>query len=486
MKNRLKKNPYLKVSLYAFCTLAAAILFYQLSRDFSFVKTFFDYLFILLGPIVTGAIIAYLVNPLLNFYELTVFQKAFQKKRARRTISLVCAYLSALVIIGVLGLLIVPQLVRSVENMIANFSIYKDNAQSIVNELSAFSEKLFGESGNLSARLPGILEDAKNSILGTFSSLVTAIPDVLSFLTDLTTRVTNVFVGLVISVYLLADKERFAAQTKKMLCAFFKQQTVAHIVDFFHDMHDSVGGFIIAKVLDGAVVGVLAFLVFSIFSVPFALLISVILALCNIIPFFGQIIGPVIGGLILLVTAPEQLLWYIVMCVAIMVVDANLISPKLIGARIGISPFWIVLSLLVGGRLFGFWGMFLGSPVFAVLYGMFKRFLENRLKKRDFSASTADYYDFLHEEPLGIFHIAFKKEKDFSAPVPMQDVPEARKDDLSEPALGADAAGDSDRKARGKTKKHKKADTKPNEQEGVKPDDADKRDDGTETEKTLG
>ena len=311
--------------------------------------------------------------------------------------------------------------------MIANFSSYKENAQRIVNDLSGLYERVFGSGGGGTLQVQSLIEDAKNSILGTFSSLVTAIPDVLGFLTDLTTKVTNILVGFVISIYLLADKERFAAQCKKVLCAFFKKQTVAKIVDLCHDMHDSVGGFIIAKILDGVVVGVLAFITFTIFGVPFALLISVILALCNIIPFFGQIIGPVIGGLILLVTAPEQLLWYIIMCVVIMVVDANLISPKLIGARIGISPFWIVLSLLVGGRLFGFWGMFLGSPVFAVLYGMFKRFLENRLEKRDFSSKTADYYGFLHEEPLGIFHIAFKKDKDFSAPVPIENVPEARK-----------------------------------------------------------
>lgn len=428
MKKKWKKNPYLKVSLYAFGTIAACILFYQLSRDFSFISTFFGYLALIFGPVLYGGIFAYLLNPILNFYELTVFRRTKWKQGVRRVVSLVLTYLSALLLLGVLGVLIVPQLLESVDTMISNVPTYTANVQSFVDGLYAKAQELAGGQSAIAHQLTQVIDDTKNSVLSVFTSLVGAFPGFSAFLSGFTTEVTNVIVGIVVSVYLLGSKERFAAQSKKALSAFFKKKTVARVVDFFRDIHESVGGFILAKIIDGVIVGVLSFIVFSIFGVPFALLLAAIIAVCNIIPFFGQIIGPAIGVVILLVVAPAQVIWFILMCFIIMQIDGNVIGPRLIGKRIGISSFWTIVSLLAAGRMFGFWGMFLGAPVFAVLYGVIKRWLGQRLEARDCSSDTADYFDYLHEPPHGIMHIAFrKKKKSFSAPIPVEPPPKSKK-----------------------------------------------------------
>lgn len=211
--------------------------------------------------------------------------------------------------------------------------------------------------------------------------------------------VANAFIGLLIMIYLLNYKERLFAITRKIVNATCGQKRKASLYEFASVVNETFIGFIVGRIIDSFIIGVLTFIVLKICNIPFALMISVIVGITNVIPFFGPFIGAIPSVFILLLENPIDALYFVIIIVIIQQLDGNVIGPKIVGNAIGISSFWVLISVLIGGGLFGFTGMALGVPVFAVFYRYADKLMTASLKRKEKNTSTAYYFSL---EPYGL------------------------------------------------------------------------------------
>ena len=204
--------------------------------------------------------------------------------------------------------------------------------------------------------------------------------------------VANAFVGLLIMVYLLNYKERLFAIMRKLVNATCSTKRKARLYEFASIVNETFIGFIVGRIIDSFIIGVLTCIVMKIFGIPFALMISVIVGVTNVIPFFGPFIGAIPSVFILMLEQPIQALYFVIIIIVIQQIDGNIIGPKIVGNAIGISSFWVLISVLVGGGLFGFYGMALGVPVFAVIYRYADKLMMASLKRKEKNTDTAYYF----------------------------------------------------------------------------------------------
>lgn len=203
--------------------------------------------------------------------------------------------------------------------------------------------------------------------------------------------VTNFIIGLIISVYLLNSKDTFLAQIKKLVLASFSEKTAEEIFNGAEYTNRTFGGFISGKIIDSIIIGIICFIVMTIFQWEYALLISCIVGLTNIIPFFGPFIGAIPSVLLLLLVNPWHALYFVIFVLILQQFDGNILGPKILGDSTGLESFWVLFAVLVGGGLFGFIGMVIGIPVFAVIYYYVSRLVNSRLAKKGFSTDLSDY-----------------------------------------------------------------------------------------------
>lgn len=208
---------------------------------------------------------------------------------------------------------------------------------------------------------------------------------------SVTSRVMSFVVGIIISIYVLMGKERFFAQSKKLLSALIPTPAVDRIVQITHQSHEIFSGFISGKILDSCIVGLLCFIGMVIFRWPYAVLISVMVGVTNVIPYFGPFFGAIPSVLIMLIVDPVKAIWLALFILALQQLDGNVIGPKILGNSTGLSAFWVIFSITVFGSLFGVVGMFIGVPLFAVIYSLVRQFCEWRLSCKGMPTGTADY-----------------------------------------------------------------------------------------------
>ena len=290
--------------------------------------------------------------------------------------------------------LVVPQLFDSVSRISATLP-------SAFNRFVTWVEKYTTNMGNQA--LAEQIEDAVDSLR---ENVVTWVQDILlpgvgtlvqrvstSVLLTLR-RMLNMVLGLVACVYFLNGKERFKAQAHKVINAIASPKTARELDDFVIYTNKTFGGFINGKVIDSLIIGIICFIVMTIFGWPYPILISTIIAVTNIIPFFGPFIGAIPSALIIATVNPWTAFWFLVMIVVLQQLDGNVIGPAILGQSTGLSSFWVMFSIVVFGGLFGFPGMLLGVPVFAIVYYYVGRSINRRLAKRGMDVSTFDYEDY--------------------------------------------------------------------------------------------
>ena len=217
-------------------------------------------------------------------------------------------------------------------------------------------------------------------------------------------------IGLVVSVYLLIDKERYIAQFKKFLVSILKTKWANRILEIGRFTNQSFGGFMVGKIIDSFIIGLISYVGMLILGLPYPLLSSTLVGLFNIIPFFGPLIGIVPSAILILLQSPIQCLYFLIFEIILQQVDGNIIGPKILGGRMGISGFWVLVSITVFGSVFGFPGMLVGVPVFTVIYALCSEAIDNSLKKKKLSQNTDDYYSILAVEDLAQY------DKDYGEP----------------------------------------------------------------------
>lgn len=337
--------------------------------------------FFLLMPFIYGFAIAYVVNWAYIFFRKKVYAKIrIKNSKLIDILSLVSAYILVFGIILFLIIIIVPQLIYSIEQLINNFSMYVDSSVNYIDSFSNFF--------NLDIPLSYKLWDKTNNFITNIDNLTDVLlPQLFNITKTFTNQVYNWVIGIIVSFYLLGSKDRLLRQLKKLMNAVLTKKANVKILEISSLTHRTFGKFIIGKVINCIIIGILCFIGMSILRIPYPVLISVLMGFTNIIPFFGPFLGAIPSILILLIVDPIKALWFAIFILILQQIDGNIIGPKILGGSIGISGIWIMFSVIIGGGLFGIVGMILGVPVFAVIYIVFGRIINNKIEKNTESLS---------------------------------------------------------------------------------------------------
>lgn len=384
-------SKYTTISVYTILTFTVCILIYAVLFNFTVIGDFIRKMIKILAPIIWGIVIAYLVNPIMKWIEKRL-SKVIEKNKPHfkitRILSLSFAMIVFLAVISALGAIILPQVIESITTIINNISTYINNFEKWIDLfLVKYPELLTIVSDQIDNIEKAAMEFA-NNIAPKLGDIMMKITDsTLSFIV----AVKDVLIGIIVAVYLLYGKEHFQAQMKKMVYGILPSKITETILRVCAQTNSSISGFISGKIVDSIIIGCLCFICMTVMKFDFIILISVIVGVTNVIPFFGPFIGAIPSALLLLVAAPKQVIPFLILILIIQQLDGNVIGPKILGQTTGISAFWVLFSILVGGGLFGFAGMILGVPVFAVLYSLLNEFIAYRLEGRDMSSDTNDY-----------------------------------------------------------------------------------------------
>lgn len=381
-----KWNEHMILSAHIFIVICLSILFSNILSNFDTVLNKVNTLSITLQPLVIGCVIAYLLNFILKFFEEKLEKiKYYSKlsKKVKRTISIVLTYVSAFYTLYLLVSVVAPQVAESLVTLVNNSPEYLANLTSF---LESNINKLNLGSNNLILTHEKITEIAS----GIMALATSFIPLAGNFVINIASSIWNIVLGLIISIYLLIDKEKFRVGSKKLTLAIFPKNIADRIFYITRKSHVIFSKFLNGKIIDSIIIGILTAIVLALTNIPYATLIAVIIGITNIIPFFGPFIGAIPSILLLLVVSPSKAFLFTIIIVIIQQIDGNIIGPKILGDSIGISAFWILLSLLVAGKLFGFVGMIIGVPLFATIYALIIEAVEERLKNKNIDLNIDD------------------------------------------------------------------------------------------------
>ncbi len=390
-------SKYLKIALYATGVICFSILFYMFLENTRKFTGFAGRIGSLLLPFLYGFVIAYLLNPILKKTELLLSRLLERKKsypKLKRGLSIGITYLVALLFIYIFILILLPQLLSSLNSLMMRIPDIITDVTKKLNSLLAFW------SIPLDTVSPGI-DKLLNSTGNFLNSIYEFLNRMLPVLYGLTTRIAgsvlDVILGIIISVYMLSSKEKFFAQINKILFSFLGSERAKDVIHFGHHANSTFTGFIIGKLIDSLIIGIICFVGMSIFRFPYPLLISVIVGVTNIVPYFGPFIGAIPSILIILFISPIQALWFAVFVIVLQQFDGNILGPKILGDSIGLSSFWVIFAILVSSGLFGFAGMVIGVPLFAIIYAAIKYQIEKRLAAKELPVATSAYRTDLYE-----------------------------------------------------------------------------------------
>lgn len=380
-------NKYNTISAYAFLTGALIILFYFFISQVNIFTDKFDYIIAVMQPFIIGFCIAYIINFLYMFFKNKVFEISFIKKLKIKKVkgySILLSYITAFLIIAIFIKFVFPQVMESIMGLVNDIPRYINNTNEFLNDiLSDFQiDKIYAQS---------ILDKFNEMINYVITFLTNLIPTIGAYIARVLSGIWNVILGLIVSIYLLIDKDKLCALAKKITYGILNEKTSKNVISLMQKCNDTFGKFLIGKIIDSAIIGVLTFIILSITKMPYAILVSVIVGITNIIPFFGPFIGAIPSFFIILFVSPIKALWFLLIIFIIQQLDGNFIGPKILGDTIGISAFWVLFSILVAGNLLGVVGMVIGVPIFAVLYSIIKNIIEDRLRKKGLKTETEDY-----------------------------------------------------------------------------------------------
>ena len=376
----LKNDKNVKIGIIL---ISYAMLLYFALSNLGWIYGVLGNIGIIVAPFLYGFVIAYLLNSPFEFFRKKVFINLDKTKfkNLKNMLSLVMTYIMAFGVISILMVVIVPQLISSINQLINNFSEYINSLEILILETS-YKFKVN----------PEIINHFRKTILDSlnnFDEFVNIVfPHIFNFTKSFTSGLYNWIIGIIVSIYYLASKEKLLDQLNKLCYSVIPDKFLSKFLEVSHLTNSKFGQFIVGKLLDSLVIGILCFLGMSILNIPYAVLISVIVGCTNVIPFFGPFIGAIPSAFILLIVDPIKAFWFIIFIFVLQQLDGNVIGPKIIGDSIGISGIWIMFSVIIGGGLFGVVGMIVGVPIFAVIYSLVSNFVNKRLEKSKYDKTA--------------------------------------------------------------------------------------------------
>ena len=418
-KHPVMKSKYFKWGLTAFLVIMASVLSIYLILNMSAMSKSIGNLLHMIMPIVDGLVVAYLLSPLIDIIEDKVLKPIAKKcnieidekkERLMRTISIFFSLLFVFILIYLFIKTVVPQLIESIQNIINQMPVYLDSliriANAIIEKLGLFPDQ------DIVAVIENYYEDIMNflyenivpSINGWVKSLSSSLFGFLGALWDL-------IIGFFIAVYLLSGKERFRAQIKKVIYVIFKRDKANRVIEDIRYVDKTFLSFFVGKIIDSILIGMICFIILTLFNMPYTLLISVIIGVTNIIPFFGPFIGAIPSAFLILLIDPIKALYFVVIIVILQQFDGNVLGPIILGNSTGLSGFWVIFSIMFFGGIWGIPGVFLGVPTFACIYAGFRRFMRGSLTDKQLSIDTDDYINLDYIDSNNVIHTKTVKDK---------------------------------------------------------------------------
>ena len=420
----MKGKVYVRWGLTAFLTVCAILVFYDAFYQGGTLQQILGKLAEVLAPVFYGLAMAYLLTPLVKWFERGILwcvgklRKKLPDKPLKHGKGLLRAGAILLTWAVVLALtywlmsVLVPQLVESVTMLINNARYYYTKVYHWADtwltehpEIGSWANDVLSEYYNngLKNLTDTILPKAQELAATLTGGIWVGIRSVIGFAMDL-------IVGIIISVYLLAMKEKSLARCCKMIYATMKQETAELVLTGLHNTNQVFSGFVRGKLLDSLIIGILCFIGCSILKMPYTPLVSVVVGVTNVIPFFGPFLGAIPSAFLILLVSPLKCLYFIIFIILLQQLDGNVIGPKILGDSTGISSFWVIVAILVGGGFFGVPGMFFGVPVFACLRMLVKWLMDRRLTRRGMPTEASAYVE--RKEALRQSRAAAKAEED--------------------------------------------------------------------------
>lgn len=391
-----QNKKYTTVAVYAVIVFAICLLMVIAVFKFDGLKTILSNIIKVLSPIIWGMAIAYLLNPVMKFFERhikKVTEKNKPRKKMTRVISLTFTILLAIIAIAASISIVIPQLTKSVTTLYLNLDTYFINIRNSVNGLL----DKYPEINSMFPQISDMINEETIGIQDWLMDLLSS-PELKKFFSTMTLGAYNAVIGVkdfllgfIVSVYLLASKEIFAAQAKKIMYALFPKRFCTNALYISHKADNTFISFITGKALDSFIIGMICFVGITIMGTQNEVLISFIIGVTNMIPFFGPFIGAIPCALFILLTNPSKIILFIIFVIILQQFDGNILGPKILGDSTGLPAFWVMFAIFIGGGLFGFIGMLIGVPVFAVIYMLIKQFVKSRLQKKSLPLSTESY-----------------------------------------------------------------------------------------------
>ena len=379
---KMEKPRYFYITLSIFSAISLSVLFFFVLYRLQDIQSVLARISGILDPFVYGGVLAYLLRPMCNWYE-EQFVKGFPRKLRRFApgVAVMLSMVSGALIIYALIIMIGPQLIRSITNI---WNSLPDRVNSFV----AWAAATFGEDEQLLNFFNESYEtvyqavDAwvKNTLMPRITDIVSGVGhSVVAVLKTL----LNILIGVIVAVYLLSSRKKFKKQGVMLIRSVFKPRTANIILDELTFVDRVFGGFIDGKIVDSAIIGVLCYVGCLIFRFPNALLVSAIVGITNVIPFFGPFIGAIPATILILLENPIKGLWFIVFVFGLQQLDGNVIGPKILGDRTGLSSFWVLFAITLFGGMWGLVGMIVGVPIVAVVYDLVRKLIRRGLHKNN-------------------------------------------------------------------------------------------------------
>ena len=388
MKRSFKwDKKYLHWGITAFFVIAGEILLFYILKNLPQIAGALSGLGAILRPFIWGLIITYLFTPLLHGLD----------RKCPRWLSVLICEIIVLLILAAFVMLIIPQLYSSLETIVVNSPQYIEKA-------GQFIDRTFKNNPELEASLSSLAGEFSEGLTGIIKTKL--LPSLGSVVSNVTTGVVYVFkvlynliIGIIVSAYILARIERFTAGARKILYSIFTIEAAEKIRQGIRFADRAFMGFFSGKLLDSAIIGMLCYIFCALVGMPYAFLVSVIVGVTNIIPFFGPFIGAIPSALIIVLVNPVKCLIFVVFIIVLQQLDGNFIGPKILGSSIGINGFWVMFSIILGGGLFGFWGMLLGVPVWVCIYAAIENAVNRKLQRSELPTEPSEYIHLDYIDP---------------------------------------------------------------------------------------
>ena len=400
----MKRTQYFKWGLTAFLTVCAVLVFFDTFYQNGVLQRFLSKLASILAPVLYGAAIAYLLTPVMSWLEKAIragWKRLFPKKDLKPRsggLRLVSILLTEAVVIFLLYLLmsvLIPQLVDSVTTLI-------NNAEAYYRKVYTWANGLLDSENEIAVWLAGMITErytdgmafltdkvlpwAQKAVVPLTNGIWSGIRGAVGFAFDL-------IVGIIVSIYLMGMKEKSLARCCKAVYAVLPEKKADAVMRGTRTVDHIFSGFVRGKLLDSLIIGILCFIGCSLMNMPYTPLVSVVVGVTNVIPFFGPFLGAVPSAFLILLVSPKQCLIFVIFIVVLQQFDGNILGPKILGDATGISSFWVIVAILVGGGFGGVLGMFLGVPVFACVQELVKFLMDRRLRRRDMPTEAYAYVD---------------------------------------------------------------------------------------------